>query len=48
MLIDDNIIYAGTWALTTPLTREERQAIQAEYDAAKTNYFASHNFYNIY
>ena len=38
----------GMWVLKDPLTRAERNAIRAEYDAAKKAYQEAHGSYNIY
>ncbi len=38
----------GLWVLETALTREERQAVKAAYDAAKAAYTSSHPAINIY
>ena len=38
----------GMWVLKDPLTRAERNAIRAEYDAAKKAYQEAHGAYNIY
>ena len=38
----------GLWVLTAPLTREERQAIRAEFEANKAEYTSTHPSYNIY
>ena len=43
-----SLLFSGSWSLTTPLTRAERQTIQSEYDTAKVNYFVNHNLYSIY
>ena len=40
--------FTGMWVLTEPLTREERVAIRAEFDANKDEYTNSHPSYNIY
>lgn len=40
--------FTGMWVLTEPLTREERKAIRAEFDAAKEDYTSKHPAFNIY
>ena len=38
----------GMFMLKEPLTRAERTAIRAEFDAAKAEYTSTHPTYNIY
>lgn len=40
--------FTGLWMLTSPLTRQERQEIRAEFDEAKEKYTSEHPAYNIY